>query len=171
VSKFQPLGAPTPSAPTPAVAALVKAGTPHTLHPYVHNPTNDVGYGLEAAAAIGVEPTRVFKTLCVVADGHLAVGIVPVNSRLDLKAIAQALGAKKADMAAPADAERSTGYVVGGISPIGQKRRLPTVLDESALGFPAVYVSGGRRGLDIGLAPSDLVAVTGAITAPITREA
>jgi Cys-tRNA(Pro)/Cys-tRNA(Cys) deacylase len=156
-------------ASTPAVAALVKAGLPHTLHPYVHDPANDLGYGLEAAAAIGVEPSRVFKTLCVDADGALAVAIVPVDAKLDLKAVAHALGAKKASMADPAVAERATGYVVGGISPIGQKRRLTTVLDDSALAFDAVYVSGGRRGLDVGLAPGDLVAVTGALAAPIAR--
>ena len=159
------------SAPTPAVVALLRAGIPHTLHPYEHDPESDLGYGLEAAAAIGVDPSRVFKTLCVVADGALAVAIVPVDAKLDLKAIASALGAKKAAMAEPAAAERATGYVVGGISPIGQRRRLKTVLDSSALGFDAVYVSGGRRGLDVGLAPADLLAVTGATTAPIARTA
>ena len=156
-------------APTPAVAALVRAGVAHTLHPYEHDPASDLGYGLEAAAAIGVEPVRVFKTLCVEADGALAVAIVPVDAMLDLKSLASALGAKRATMADPAAAERATGYVVGGISPIGQKRRLKTVLDASAMGFEAVYVSGGRRGLDIGLSPSDLAAVTGATTAPIAR--
>ena len=156
-------------APTPAVAALVLAGIPHTLHSYEHDPDSDLGYGLEAPAAIGVEPTRVFKTLCVEADGRLSVGIVPVDSSLDLKAIARALGAKAASMAKPADAERATGYVVGGISPLGQKRALPTVVDESALLFDTVYVSGGRRGLDVGLAPRDLIAATGASLAPIAR--
>lgn len=156
-------------ASTPAIAALVRAGVAHTLHPYDHDPANDLGYGLEAAAAIGVDPSRVFKTLCIEADGALAVAIVPVDEMLDLKALAHALGAKKAAMAEAAAAERATGYVVGGISPIGQKRRLRTVLDSSALGFDAVYVSGGRRGLDVGLAPGDLVAVTGATTAPIAR--
>jgi Cys-tRNA(Pro)/Cys-tRNA(Cys) deacylase len=156
-------------ASTPAIAALVKAGIPHTIHAYTHDPANDLGYGLEAAAAIGVEPARVFKTLCIDADGALAVAIVPVDAKLDLKAVAHALGAKKASMADVAAAERATGYVVGGISPIGQKRRLKTVLDDSALDFDAVYVSGGRRGLDVGLAPGDLVAVTGAIAAPIAR--
>jgi Cys-tRNA(Pro)/Cys-tRNA(Cys) deacylase len=156
-------------APTPAVAALVRASIPHTLHPYEHDPASDLGYGLEAAAAIGVEPPRVFKTLCAEADGALAVAIVPVDAMLDLKSLAAVLGAKKATMADPGAAERATGYVVGGISPIGQRRRLRTVLDSSAMGFDVVYVSGGRRGLDIGLAPSDLVAVTGATTAPIAK--
>jgi len=157
-------------APTPAIVALVAAGVPHTLHAYEHDPESDLGYGLEAAAAIGVDPSRVFKTLCVEADGALAVAIVPVDAMLDLKSLASALGAKKAAMAEAATAERATGYVVGGISPIGQKRRLTTVLDSSALEFDAVYVSGGRRGLDVGLAPGDLVKVTGAITAPIARQ-
>ncbi len=162
----------TPShagASTPAVTALARAGITHTLHPYEHDPANDVGYGLEAAAAIGVEPARVFKTLCVDADGALAVAIVPVDAMLDLKAVAAVLGAKKASMADAAAAERATGYVVGGISPIGQKRRLRTVLDASALEHETVYVSGGRRGLDLGLAPADLIAVTGATTAPVAR--
>ena len=156
-------------APTPAVAALVRAGIAHTLHAYEHDPASDLGYGLEAAAAIGVEPARVFKTLCVEADGRLSVGIVPVDCSLDLKAISRALGAKAASMAKPADAERATGYVVGGISPLGQKRALPTVVDSSALLFDTVYVSGGRRGLDVGLAPGDLVSATGAIVADIAR--
>lgn len=157
------------TASTPAVTALLRAGIPHSLHPYEHDPANELGYGLEAAAAIGVDPARVFKTLCVVIETGLGVGIVPVNAKLDLKAVAAALGAKKAEMAKPADAERSTGYVVGGISPIGQKRRLPTALDSSAMSHATVYVSGGRRGLDVGLAPADLALVTGAVVAPITR--
>jgi Cys-tRNA(Pro)/Cys-tRNA(Cys) deacylase len=151
--------------------ALVRAGVAHTLHHYEHDPASDLGYGLEAAAAIGVDPSRVFKTLCVEADGALAVAIVPVDAMLDLKQLASALGAKKATMADPAVAERATGYVVGGISPIGQRRRLKTVLDASAKGFDVVYVSGGRRGLDVGLAPTDLAAVTGATTALIARQA
>ena len=110
-----------------------------------------------------------FKTLLVSVDGRLVVGVVPVSGQLDLKAVAAAVGGKKATMADPADAERATGYVVGGISPIGQKRPHPTVLDESALGFDTVYVSGGRRGLDLGLAPADLVRVTRATVAAIRR--
>ena len=157
------------AASTPAVAALAKAGVAHTLHPYGHDPSSDLGYGLEAAAAIGVPAAQVFKTLCVRVDGELAMGVVPVDAKLDLKAVAAALGGKKAEMAAPADAERATGYVVGGISPIGGRKRLPLALDESATAFDAVYVSGGRRGLDVGLTAADLARVTGAVVAPIAR--
>lgn len=153
---------------TPATTALTRAGIAYTRHPYDHDPAAP-SYGLEAAAALGVEPGRVFKTLLVDADGALGVGILPVDRHLDLKAIAAALGAKRATMAPPAVAERATGYVVGGISPIGQKRRLPTVVDDGALRYPTIYVSGGRRGLDLQLAGADLVRVTGARVAPITR--
>lgn len=156
------------SAGTPATVALTKAAVPFTVHTYEHDPAA-ASYGLEAAAALGLEPGQVFKTLLVEADGKLGVGIVPVDRQLDLKAIAGALGAKKAVMADPAAAERTTGYVVGGISPIGQKKTLPTVLDNSALQHGQVYVSGGRRGLDLGLAPADLVAITKARTAAIAR--
>ncbi|NTV39893.1 MAG: Cys-tRNA(Pro) deacylase [Demequinaceae bacterium] len=158
-------------ASTPAVAALVDAHIAHTLHPYAHDPNGDLGYGLEAAAAIGVDPDQVFKTLCAYVDGHLSVGIVPVSGMLDLKALAHALGGKRAEMAPPADAERSSGYVVGGISPIGQRKPLPTALDETAELYDVVYVSGGRRGLDIGLSPADLAAVTHAVIAPIAKDA
>ena len=159
----------TDSASTPAVAALVAGGVPHTLHPYEHAPSSELSYGLEAAEALGVAPEQVFKTLCVHADDALAMAIVPVSGSLDLKAVARALGAKKARMADPADAERATGYVVGGISPIGGKRRLRTVVDASAFDHDEVYVSGGQRGLDIGLAPAALVEATGAATAPIGK--
>jgi Cys-tRNA(Pro)/Cys-tRNA(Cys) deacylase len=118
---------------------------------------------------LGLDPEQVCKTLFVSGDGRLVVGIVPVSGQLDLKAVAAAVGGKKATMADPADAERATGYVVGGISPIGQKKAHPTVLDESALGFETAYVSGGRRGLDLGLAPADLVRVTRATVAAIRR--
>lgn len=155
---------------TPAVVALTEAGIAHTLHPYEHDPSSDLGYGLEAAAAIGAEPDQVFKTLCAYVDGKLSVGIVPVSGKLDLKALAAAFGGKKAEMAPPADAERSSGYVVGGISPIGQRKKLPTALDETAELYDVVYVSGGRRGLDIGLAPADLVRITDAVVAPIAKE-
>jgi Cys-tRNA(Pro)/Cys-tRNA(Cys) deacylase len=155
---------------TPAVAALVGAGIEHTLHAYAHDPANDVGYGLEAAAALGVDPEQVFKTLCAYVDGRLSTGIVPVTGMLDLKALAATLGGKRAEMAPPADAERSSGYVVGGISPIGQRKPLPTALDETAELFDTVYVSGGRRGLDIGLSPSDLVRITGAVVGPIAKD-
>ena len=155
---------------TPAVHALVEAGIAHTLHPYDHDPASELGYGLEAAAAIGVDADQVFKTLCAYVDGRLCVGIVPVSGMLDLKALAAAFGGKRAEMAPPADAERSSGHVVGGISPIGQRRPLPTALDETAQLFDVIYVSGGRRGLDIGLAPADLVRITGAVLAPIAKE-
>ena len=127
-------------------------------------------YGLEAAEKLGLDPERVFKTLLANVDGGLAVGIVPVAMQLDLKALAHALGGKRAEMADPAVAERKTGYVVGGISPIGQKTALPTVLDESAILAETIFVSGGRRGLDLELAPDDLIAVTGGRYAPIARE-
>jgi Cys-tRNA(Pro)/Cys-tRNA(Cys) deacylase len=151
---------------TPATAALAAAGVPFVLHPYTHDPSA-VSYGAEAAEVLGVEPARVFKTLMVDVDGGLAVGIVPVHGNLDLKAIAAALGAKKAAMADPATAQRRTGYVLGGISPLGQRHPSPTVLDDSALAQESILVSGGRRGLDIELAPGNLVRLTGAITARI----
>jgi len=153
---------------TPATVALTRAGVAFEARSYEHDPAAP-SYGLEAAEALGVPPARVFKTLLVQGEGGLAVGIVPVDRQLDLKAVAAALGAKKVAMADPAAAERSTGYVVGGISPIGQKRALPTVLDDSALAHTTVLVSGGRRGLDLELAPTDLVAVTRATTASIAR--
>jgi Cys-tRNA(Pro)/Cys-tRNA(Cys) deacylase len=153
---------------TPATVALTKAGAPFTLHEYAHDP-RAASYGLEAAEALGLEPAQVFKTLMADAGGTLAVGIVPVTGQLDLKALARALGVSKAVMAEVAAAERATGYVAGGISPFGQKRAHRTVLDESALGFDVVYVSGGRRGLDLGVAPADLVRVTSATVAPIAR--
>lgn len=160
----------SPHAGTPALVALEKAGVPHTVHPYEHDPSSDLSYGLEAAAAIGIPAEQVFKTLVTSVDGSLVVGVVPVDRKLDLKALAHAAGGKKAAMAEQAAAERATGYVVGGISPLGQRQRLRTVVDESALAFDAVYVSGGRRGLDVGLAPADLVSLTGAVTAPISRD-
>ena len=153
---------------TPATVALTRAGVGFTSHPYDHDPAAE-SFGLEAARVLGVDPGRVFKTLFVSADGRLAVGVVPVSGQLDLKAVAAALGAKKAVMAEPAVAERASGYVVGGISPVGQKRPHPTVVDESALAFETVFVSGGRRGLDLELAPADLLRVTSATTARIGR--
>lgn len=153
---------------TPATVALDRAGVPYTRHPYDHAPSA-AGYGIEAAEALGVAPARVLKTLLVNTGPGLAVGIVPVDGQLDLKAVASALEVKSVTMADPAVAERSTGYVVGGISPVGQRRALPTVLDETAYAFEKVYVSGGRRGFDIGLAPGDLAAVTRAVRAPIAR--
>jgi Cys-tRNA(Pro)/Cys-tRNA(Cys) deacylase len=153
---------------TPATVALTRAGISFTVHAYDHDPSAS-SYGLEAADALNLDPARVFKTLMAAVDGRLVVGIVPVSGQLDLKAVAAAVGGKRATMAEPAAAERATGYVVGGISPIGQKRSHPTVLDESATAFETVYVSGGRRGLDIGLAPADLARVTDATVAPIGR--
>lgn len=153
---------------TPATTALARAGVTFEVHPYDHDP-DAASYGLEAASALSVPPGQVFKTLLVDSGSGLAVGVVPVDRQLDLKAVAAALGWKRATMADPAAAERSTGYVVGGISPVGQKRRLPTVVDRSATGFERIYVSGGRRGLDLSLAPADLVRVTDAHVADIAR--
>lgn len=153
---------------TPATVALTAAGIPFTEHAYHHDPANR-DFGMEAATALGLDPDQVFKTLLADVDGRLVVGIVPVTGKLDLKALAAAVGGKKAAMADPALAERRTGYVVGGISPIGQKTRHETVLDETAELWDAVYVSGGRRGFDLGLAPADLVRATGAIVADIAR--
>jgi Cys-tRNA(Pro)/Cys-tRNA(Cys) deacylase len=153
---------------TPATVALDRAGVTYSRHPYEHDPAA-TSYGLEAAAALGVDPAQVFKTLLVDTGSTLAVGVVPVDGQLDLKAVASALGVKSVTMADPAAAERSTGYVVGGISPVGQKRTVPTVLDDTAYGFGTVYVSGGRRGFDIGLSPADLARVTGALRARIGR--
>jgi Cys-tRNA(Pro)/Cys-tRNA(Cys) deacylase len=153
---------------TPATVALTRAGIAFTLRAYDHDPAAE-SYGLEAATALGVEPERVLKTLLVSVEGRLVVGIVPVSGQLDLKAVASAAGGKRAEMADPRLAERTTGYVVGGISPVGQRKQLPTVLDSSAMAFETVLVSGGKRGLDLELAPADLVRVTGAMVARIGR--
>ncbi|WP_298886129.1 Cys-tRNA(Pro) deacylase [uncultured Serinicoccus sp.] len=153
---------------TPATVALDRAGVRYAVRAYEHDPSAE-SFGLEAAQALGVEPERVFKTLLVAVDGGLAVGIVPVVAQLDLKAMAGALATKKVTMADPRVAERVTGYVVGGISPLGQKRALPTVLDASATGYASVLVSGGRRGLDLELAPADLQRLTHASVARIAR--
>lgn len=151
---------------TPATVALERAGISFTPHAYEHDPSA-ASYGMEAAAALGVEASRVFKTLLVDTGAGLAVGVIPVDAKLDLKAIAHALGVKRCAMAEPAVAERSSGMVVGGISPIGQKRPLPTVLDASIRSFDTVLVSGGRRGLDVELAPADLQRLTKATVAAI----
>lgn len=156
-------------AATPATAVLDVAGVAYSLHPYDHDPGN-VHFGDEAARALGVDPLRIFKTLVVDAgDRQLAVAVVPVAAQLDLKAMAATLGAKKVDLAAPALAARSSGYIVGGISPIGQKNPLPTVIDETAELFDTVFVSAGRRGLQVSLSPGDLAAVTQARFADIAR--
>lgn len=161
---------------TPATVALDAAGISHTRHTYAHDPRAVAGggsYGLEAASALGLAPETVYKTLLVTVDGAarpgLGVAVVPVTRQLDLKALAAALGVKKASMAEPRVAERATGYVVGGISPVAQRVQLPTVVDVSALEHPVVFVSGGRRGFDVGLAPADLVRVTSAVLAAVTR--
>lgn len=153
---------------TVATSVLVAAGTPHTLHTYAHD-ARAASFGLEAAAALGTDPERIYKTLVVSMGDRLAVGLVPVTHSLDLRALAEALNVKKVAMAEPAAAERSTGMVVGGISPLGQKRPLPTVLDDSMHRHATVLVSGGRRGLDVELTPADLARLTGAIFAPISR--
>lgn len=155
---------------TPATVALTAAGVPFTAHGYAHDPAN-TSYGLEAATVLGITPARVFKTLMADVGGTLAVAIVPVNGTLDLKSLAQALGVKKATMADPAAAQRRTGYVLGGISPLGQRRHSPTVLDESALQHETIYVSGGRRGFDVELSPADLIRLTQAATAKIGHPA
>ena len=154
---------------TPATSALTAAGIQFIEHAYEHDPAN-TSYGLEAAEVLGVDPGQVFKTLLAEVDGALVVAIVPVDGKLDLKALAAATGGKKAAMADAALAERRTGYVVGGISPIGQKMRHTTVLDETAELYDTVFVSGGRRGFDLELAPADLVSVTGAMVAAIGRQ-
>lgn len=153
---------------TPATVLLERAGVAFTIRAYDHDPAA-ISYGLEAAQALDVEPARVLKTLLVDTDAGLGVGIVPVDRQLDLKAVAAALGQKKAVMADPTVAERTTGYVVGGISPLGQKKSLPTVLDSTATQFATVLVSGGKRGLDLELAPQDLIALTRATLAAIAR--
>ncbi|MFE3205545.1 Cys-tRNA(Pro) deacylase [Embleya sp. NPDC055664] len=153
---------------TPATVALTREGVAFTTHAYTHDP-DAASYGEEAATVLGVPAARVFKTLLADVDGALTVAVVPVAGRLDLKALAAAVGGKRAAMADPAAAERATGYVLGGISPLGQKRRHPTVVDASVLALETVYVSAGRRGLEIELAPADLIRLTGAVTAPVGR--
>jgi Cys-tRNA(Pro)/Cys-tRNA(Cys) deacylase len=158
---------------TRAVEIVQRAGVEHRVHEYVPE-TGDGragrhAYGLEAADALGIAPDRIFKTLIALCDGRPAVAIVPVAGELDLKRFADALGGRRAVMADPAEAERVTGYVVGGISPLGQRRRLPTVLDAAAGAHETVFVSAGRRGLQLELAPSILVELTGAVTALIAR--
>jgi Cys-tRNA(Pro)/Cys-tRNA(Cys) deacylase len=155
---------------TPATALLARLGIGHLVHRYHHDPRHP-SFGREASDALGVSPERVFKTLVAEVDGTLVVAVVPVASQLDLKALAAAVGGKRAVMAGVAVAERATGYVAGGISPLGQRRRLPVVVDSSSLDFPTVYCSGGRRGLELELAPADLVRAANAVTAPIAAAA
>jgi Cys-tRNA(Pro)/Cys-tRNA(Cys) deacylase len=153
---------------TPATVALTAAGVAYALHSYDHDPSHP-SYGEEAAEAMGVSPERVFKTLVADVDGTLTVAVVPVAGQLDLKALASAVGGKRAAMADPALAERTTGYVRGGISPLGQRKRLPTVLDASAPAHATICVSAGRRGLEVELSPADLASLTEAVVAPIGR--
>jgi Cys-tRNA(Pro)/Cys-tRNA(Cys) deacylase len=145
---------------------LAASGVPYTLHPYQHDPRAE-GYGEEAAQALGVAPERIFKTLIASVAGRLVCAVVPVAGRLDLKALAAAGGGKRAEMADPDAALRATGYVLGGISPLGHRSRLPVIIDVSAECFDTVYVSAGRRGLQVELAPADLVRLTSATVAPI----
>ena len=154
---------------TPALEVAERAGVAYAVHSYEHDPAHE-SYGLEAAEKLGVDPARVFKTL-VVSTGSkdLAVAVVPVEGHLDLKAMAAAIGVKAVEMADPPTAERTTGYVVGAISPLGQKRRLPTVIDGSAEAHATVNVSAGRRGMEIELAPQDLLRLTGGAFAPVVR--
>ncbi|WP_168581501.1 Cys-tRNA(Pro) deacylase [Gephyromycinifex aptenodytis] len=156
------------SGSTPAVIQLTEAGVSFRQHEYAHSPDAE-SFGMEAAQELGVAAEQVFKTLLVEVDGKLGVTILPVDRRLDLKAAAAALSGKKASLADPQLAQRSTGYVLGGISPFGQRRRLPTVLDESARAHETIFVSGGKRGLDLEVAPVDLVRVLNAATANLTR--
>lgn len=152
---------------TPGIVVAQNAGIVHRVHEYPHDPAGE-SYGIEAAEKLGVSPERVFKTLVVRLDGReLAVGIVPVAGMLSMKRMAKAAGAKRASMAERAEVERATGYVLGGVSPLGQKRRLRTCIDASAQRHPTVYVSAGRRGLEIELAPEDLRVLTGGVFAAL----
>ncbi|MFJ6795788.1 Cys-tRNA(Pro) deacylase [Streptomyces sp. NPDC091268] len=153
---------------TPAIAALTAAGAQFSVHAYEHDPAHP-SYGEEAAQAMGVAPERVFKTLVAEVDGVLTVAVVPVSSSLDLKALASAVAGKRAAMADPALAERTTGYVLGGISPLGQRKRLRTVLDASAAAHATICVSAGRRGLEVELDPTTLTTLTAATLAPVAR--
>ncbi|MFJ9897798.1 Cys-tRNA(Pro) deacylase [Streptomyces sp. NPDC091280] len=153
---------------TPATVALTAAGVPYEVHAYDHDPAHP-SYGEEAAEAMGVSPDRVFKTLVADVDGALTVAVVPVAGQLDLKALAAAVGGKRAAMADPTLAERTTGYVRGGISPLGQRKRLRTVVDDSASAHATICVSAGRRGLEVELSPQDLATLTEAVLAPIGR--
>jgi Cys-tRNA(Pro)/Cys-tRNA(Cys) deacylase len=159
---------------TRAVEVARRAGIAYTLHAYAHDARasqakGGQGYALEAATALALDPASVFKTLVASVDGRLVIAVVPAAHELDLKALADAAGGRKAAMADPAEAERATGYVLGGISPLGLRRPLPVVLDASALDRPTIHVSAGQRGLELELAGADLARLTGATVAPISR--
>jgi Cys-tRNA(Pro)/Cys-tRNA(Cys) deacylase len=165
-----------PAKGTPAIDLLRKAGVAFEIHSYElpdhhgHDSYERPRYGRDAAAALGVDPARMFKTLIATVDGRLVAAVVPVDRDLDLKRLATALGARRASLADPAEAERATGYVVGGISPLGGRRRMPTLIDRSAMDHPTVYVSAGRRGVQLSIAPDDLVRVSGATLVAIARD-
>jgi len=154
---------------TPALVILQRSGVDFSVHTYAHDPAAE-SFGMEAAEALDLDPATVFKTLLAEVDGASTVAIVPVTGQLDLKGLAAARGGKRARMMDVAAAERMTGYVAGGISPLGQRKALPTVIDASAEGLATVYVSGGQRGLDIGIVPADLLRLTGATYAPIAAD-
>ncbi|MGI8665021.1 MAG: Cys-tRNA(Pro) deacylase [Jatrophihabitans sp.] len=156
------------SGATPATAVLDRAGIDYTLHRY-HHDERAGSYGDEAAAALGIDPGRIFKTLIISLDGGLVCAVVPVAGQLNLKALAAAAGGRRAELAEPARAQRATGYVLGGISPLGHRSPIPVVLDDSAGDFETVFVSAGQRGLQLELSPLDLITVTGAGTAAIAR--
>jgi Cys-tRNA(Pro)/Cys-tRNA(Cys) deacylase len=158
-----------PGAGTRATQQLTRLGISHVVHRYEHDPRHS-SYGQEASEALGVPPDRVFKTLIADIDGQLTVAVVPVAGSLDLKALASAVGGKRAAMADAVQAEKASGYVTGGIAPIGLRRPLPVVIDETAMRHTTVFCSAGQRGLEIELAPADLVTAAGARTAPIARE-
>jgi len=159
---------------TRAIEVARRAGVAHTVHEYAHGERASLqaggrGYALEAVDALGLDPARVFKTIVVAVDARLGLAVVPADAEVDLKAVADALGGRRATIADPADAERATGYVLGGISPLGTRRALPTVVDASAASWPTIHVSAGRRGLEIELAAADLVALTRGSLAPVAR--
>ena len=159
---------------TRAIDAARRAGIPYVVHEYAHDArasTRDGGrgYALEAVEALGIDAARVFKTIVVAVDGRLGLAVVPADTEVDLKAVAAAVGGRKAAIAPPSEAEKATGYVLGGISPLGTRRPLPTVVDASAASWPTIHVSAGRRGLEIELAAADLVALVGGSVAPVAR--
>jgi Cys-tRNA(Pro)/Cys-tRNA(Cys) deacylase len=159
-----------PGAPTPGIAELVKAGVPHEVVKFGHD-SRERSFGVEAVHALtkagGIVPEQIYKTLVIATAVGLAVAMVPAEARLSLKATAAALGVPRADMAEPAAVQRATGYMVGAVSPFGQRKRLPTVIDSGALAWEQVFCSAGRRGWDVAVSPQDLIRLTGAITADI----